>query len=410
MRYVVKSSLAVIVLLVCSLFTLADTIYVNWDGSGDYITIQDGIDAAVGGDEVVVADGTYTGDGNRDIDFSGKAITVRSENGAEGCIIDCEGSSSAEHRGFYFISGEDANSILDGFSIINGYANHGGGIVNAESSPTVINCIFNCNIVYGAGGGMCNLGSSPTVINCTFSNNDATNGGGMCNWFNSNPTVTNCTFIDNYASYEGGGMVNHNSSPTVTNCIFISNYASYEGGGMYNEYSSPMVTNCIFWENYGEIYNEDSTPIVTYSNVWWGYTGTGNIDEDPLFVDAANGDYHLKSEAGRWDGDLQEWVVDDVTSPCIDAGSPNSEYCRELWPHGGRINMGAYGGTNEASMSLSDVGSAADMNCDYGVDMEDFGWMSGKWQKQEVLLKEDIDRDGVVGMSDLVIFCEEWML
>ena len=96
MKRVVKISLVVIiVLLVCSSFTLADTIYVNWDGSGDYITIQEGIDAAVGGDEVVVADGTYTGDGNRDIDFMGKAITVKSENGAEDCIIDCEAGYQA---------------------------------------------------------------------------------------------------------------------------------------------------------------------------------------------------------------------------------------------------------------------------------------------------------------------------
>ena len=122
MRNLVKISLAVIiVVLVGSSFTLADTIYVNWDGSGDYTTIQEGIDAAVGGDEVVVADGTYTGDGNRDIDFLGKAITVRSENGAEDCIIDCEGSSTEEHRGFYFHSGEDANSVLEGFTITNGY-------------------------------------------------------------------------------------------------------------------------------------------------------------------------------------------------------------------------------------------------------------------------------------------------
>jgi hypothetical protein len=94
----------------------------------------------------------------------------------------------------------------------------------------------------------------------------------------------------------------------------------------------------------------------------------------------------------------------------IDAGDPGSEYCGELWPNGGRINMGAYGGTSEASMSLSDVGSAADMNCDDGVDMEDFGELSGEWQRQEVLLKEDVDRDGVVSVSDLVMFCEEWLL
>ena len=72
----------------------------------DQPTIQAGIDAAVDGDTVLVADGTYTGEGNQDIDFKGKAITVQSENGAENCIIDCEDYSV---RGFYLypITGYD---------------------------------------------------------------------------------------------------------------------------------------------------------------------------------------------------------------------------------------------------------------------------------------------------------------
>jgi L-ascorbate metabolism protein UlaG (beta-lactamase superfamily) len=65
-----------------------------------------------------------------------------------------------------------------------------------------------------------------------------------------------------------------------------------------------------------------------------------------------DGDYHLKSQAGRWDPASQSWVKDDVTSPCIDAGDPNSPVGQEPEPNGGRINMGAYGGTKEASKSL----------------------------------------------------------
>jgi len=68
------------------------------------------------------------------------------------------------------------------------------------------------------------------------------------------------------------------------------------------------------------------------------------------------GDYHLKSQAGRWDAGTQGWVKDDVTSPCIDAGDPDADYGDELWPHGQRLNMGAYGGTSEASLSLSTRG------------------------------------------------------
>ena len=75
----------------------AEVITVNWDGSGDYTTIQAAIDDANDGDMVVVADGIYTGEGNRDIDFKGKAITVKSENGPEDCIVDCESSFGDNH-------------------------------------------------------------------------------------------------------------------------------------------------------------------------------------------------------------------------------------------------------------------------------------------------------------------------
>jgi hypothetical protein len=107
---------------------------------------------------------------------------------------------------------------------------------------------------------------------------------------------------------------------------------------------------------------------VEYSDVHGGWPGEGNIDVDPLFAapgywdpngtpDDLNddfwveGDYHLRSQAGRWDSISEDWVIDEVTSPCIDAGDPTSPLGDEPFPHGGRINMGAYGGTAEASKS-----------------------------------------------------------
>lgn len=96
--------------------------------------------------------------------------------------------------------------------------------------------------------------------------------------------------------------------------------------------------------------------------------------------------------------------------PCIGAGDPTSDYCGELWPHGGRINMGAYGNTPEASMSLDDTkGCIADLNCDGRVDIADYGMLSGKWMLEQYLLKEDMDRNGHVGTCDAAILCQHWL-
>lgn len=79
--------------------------------------------------------------------------------------------------------------------------------------------------------------------------------------------------------------------------------------------------------------------------------GTGCIAKDPCFADAASGDFHLKSAAGRWNG--ATWVKDTMTSPCIDAGETSAAYANEPTPNGNRANMGAYGNTAEASKSTS---------------------------------------------------------
>jgi hypothetical protein len=85
------------------------------------------------------------------------------------------------------------------------------------------------------------------------------------------------------------------------------------------------------------------------ANVTWG---PGNMDADPLFADPSSGEFHLKSQAGRWNpGGRFAWAQDLVTSPCIDAGDPDTPVGDEPEPNGGRINMGAYGGTAEASKS-----------------------------------------------------------
>jgi hypothetical protein len=295
----------------------------------------------------------------------------------------------------------------------------GGGMVNYAGSPTVVNCTFRANAATDSGGGVLNANNSrPTLVNCVFSRNYAGYGGGMRN-DNSNPTLAYCTFTWNCA-YAGGGIYNDSVSLRLTHCSFVVNSAKSAGGAMFNTITSfVMLTNCtvagnsasignalafnsyrqkypsnlqviscILWDGAGEIWNNDGSMInTTYSDVWGGWPGAGNIDTDPLFVDPNNGDYHLKSQAGRWDENEGRWTIDDVTSPCIDAGDLSTPIGHEPFPNGGRINMGAYGGTAEASKSYfgkppCETIIAGDINGDCKVDFADLAIMASHWLEE----------------------------
>ena len=100
----------------------------------------------------------------------------------------------------------------------------------------------------------------------------------------------------------------------------------------------------------------------------------------PLFADPNNGDYHLLSRRGRYRASTEEWILDNVTSPCVDGGDPYAALSQERFPNGGRINMGAYGGTSQASMS--EWPFMADLNLDGIVNMIDFGNMASEWLEE----------------------------
>ncbi|MHC4570246.1 MAG: hypothetical protein ACYTE3_31400, partial [Planctomycetota bacterium] len=130
------------------------------------------------------------------------------------------------------------------------------------------------------------------------------------------------------------------SSPTLSNLTIVSNNSGIEA---YTG-SEPDITNTILWYNTeGDLFGCQAR----YSCVERG--GEGDITLDPLFADPDNGDYHLRSERGRYWPEYDIWVLDTVTSPCIDAGDPEVDASGEPLPNGGRINVGAYGGTLEAS-------------------------------------------------------------
>jgi len=155
----------------------------------------------------------------------------------------------------------------------------------------------------------------------------------------------------------------------------------------------------------GEIYNTMGTVVVTYSDIQEGYAGTGNINQAPLFVDAAGGDFHLQSEAGHWVSG-GSWVLDAQTSLCIDAGDPLSACGNEPSPNGGRINMGAYSNTAQASKSPpatltvttnSDTGDDATFGVSLGADEADGSGLSIREALNWASAGDNVTFDG--GMS-----------
>jgi parallel beta-helix repeat protein len=375
------------------------TIYVDDDGPADFSTIQAAIDDANNGDTVVVADGRYTGQGNRDIDFLGKAITVRSENGPERCIVDCNGSEGDPHRGFIFKSGEDPNSVVAGFTIMNACSPVGAAIIcDLSGSPTISGCVIKGNRTWydDGGAGIWSVGPrsgsvcSPIIRNCVITENigagiclvgDGSPMGGTCERYRSYPVVANCTITNNSGS---GIIALYSCEVTIDNCIIRGNTRKGTALDIRIPWSADMCLARIRVSHSNVDPNRVKSPMPLDAFLHWG---EGNVNVDPCFVDPNGGDYHLKSQAGRWDANEGRWTKDEVTSLCIDAGNPMTPIGHEPFPNGGIINMGAYGGTAEASKSyfgkpVCETIVAGDINGDCKVDFWDFAIMSLHWLEE----------------------------
>jgi hypothetical protein len=206
-----------------------------------YATIQAAINAAVNGDEVVVAPGTYL----ENINFNGKAITVRSSDGAAVTTIDGQNLG----RTVYFVSGESRSSMLEGVRVTNG------GVLAQWTQPTVRNCLFEFNVSASYGGAMAVDGtnSSALVEGYTFRQNQALVGAAI--WFGGPdcaPVVTGCVFQNNSATARAGAVQVDQPGTTVTmsNCSFSSNSAPNEVAGAVGVWGAQVsMTNCQFSEN-----------------------------------------------------------------------------------------------------------------------------------------------------------------
>ncbi len=331
-----------------------------------------GASPAITGNTIVsnTSEGIYSCDGL----IQGNTILQNSAGIAycDGLISGNVISGNSDASGLYFCEGEIAGNVIVG----NVSARQGGGLFNCGG--WIHNNIIAGNTAERAGGGL---------YACI---------GSICN----------NTIVENVAGDSGGGL---GLCPgQICGNIIASNTAPV-AGGIHGRCASTYNT---FWFNAGGnlggnaivgIGDTVANPLFVQDGAW-DDNGTPDTSDDTW----VGGDYHLKSQAGRWDLAAGRWVTDTVTSPCIDAGDPVSDWSVELWPHGMRVNNGVYGGTPEASMSTSDLGSLADLNNDGYIGLHDLGRLAEKWLFLEDLLAEDLNRDGAVDFNDFGIMAFSW--
>ena len=342
----------------------ADIIIVDDDGPADFDNIQAAINDSNDGDIIYVFPGRYTGEGNSDIDFAGKAITVRSVAPEDpyivaATIIDCNGTEYDLHRGFYFHSEEGPNSVVSGLTITNGYAYRGGGIYCYRSSPgggasgdydgyhpypgpTITNCTFIGNSANWDGGGIC--GSGGPIMNCTFTRNVASSYGGALA-FCSGPitdciiianraddgggglyecvgTISGCVMSDNRAGFDGGAIcyVHVRWKASISDCAFSGNSARYYGGAIFSGSCELTVTNCTFSGNSarydgGGVCAYHSYQTLTNCILWGNTDSSGTGESAQIFCEAA-----------------------EVTFSCIQDDDPNDAYVPFEWDSNDNID------------------------------------------------------------------------
>jgi parallel beta-helix repeat protein len=256
-----KKFLQCVILLVLSSILVGNAYGRKIKVPKDYPTIQAAIDAASEGDIVEVSDGIYTGSGNKNLDFGGKDITLRSKNGPENCIIGKSGHTDGLH--FYFHNGESKNAVVDGFTLRGYSIDTLGGIYILDSSPTIINLIIEDNHKQN-GGGIYISNSSTIISDCIIRDNygDTISGwGGGIYLSNSSVTMTNCVVENNVAGL-AGGIYCRDSHLTLSDSTIIANSASEDYvGGIYLHSSTATIKNCRFSENQGSFYDSSGGAI-----------------------------------------------------------------------------------------------------------------------------------------------------
>ncbi len=279
----------------------------------DFATIQEAVEAVINGDTIVARPGTY----HENIDFVGKAITLRSDKGPDCTTIDGNQVASVVS----FLAGEGPDSVIEGFRLTNGRgsggpnASDGGGVACMNSHPTIANNIISNNSANEFGGGISCFESSPKIIGNVIAGNVSNSDSGGIDCWESDPAIVNNIISGNSAALSGGAISCFTSSPDIFQNTITENRATGFGGGIQCRYdSSPRMANTILWNNNAAFGREialivwfsvGSELTVSDSDVMDGQAAcfvdpgctlhwlTGMIDADPDFVDAAGEDFHL---------------------------------------------------------------------------------------------------------------------
>ncbi len=356
-----------------------------------------------------------TGDGSVCVDcqFLGNTASGAYGGSGGGAFVRSSGAMTFRDCLFEDNSADDGGGLSAGGALVlnrcrfvmNEAASAAGAFDCTFGAPVLTDCLFDRNVAHGDGGAVrCRTGlRGPAVstfpgaafVRCRFTGNRVfgADGGALYN-DNTNVTFTNCLLVGNDA--DAGGAIHSRGGVAVLTCCTLAHNRAIQVGGLSDEAGGCVLDHCIVWGNDGQ--QLSGVAVVTYSDVGGGWPGDGNIDVDPLFTSPGffssvpkeqawiDGDYHLKSQAGRWDPTGEKWVQDDQTSLCIDAGDPSGPIGDESFPNGGIANLGAYGGTIEASRSyfgdpVCDVHMAGDINGDCRVDFEDLYVVLTQWSE-----------------------------
>jgi Right handed beta helix region/Dockerin type I domain len=311
-----------------------------------FATIQHAVNISGNGDTVRVLDGTYSGDGNRDIDLNGKRIVVESINGPYATIIECGGSPSESHRGFYLHSGEDTTTCIRGFTIRNGYYLKGAGIFLSKASARITSCLFEDDFASGApfsrmGGGIYADSSVLRLSSCTFQGCWADYGAAI-HIANTNAIMDNCIITQNTAQWSPAGinamplctlivsntvisdntaqlysaLAGSESAVTFTNCTIAGNLSRTPGNALYLSHmlNRPVLQNSIIAFNrlasaIGPCGDPFPKPNLSCCDIYDNELGdwvdciadqtgvNGNFGLDPFFCNMSSGNYQLSSNS-----------------------------------------------------------------------------------------------------------------